>query len=187
MTVTSISGKTIGTTANSSCLTINLWTSAGSDFNARTGSLGLQNNTFDIWGVQVEAGSTASDFKTATGTKQGELAACQRYYIRYTSDASNNLQSFGFGTARATTFAMQTLSLPVEMRIAPTAIEFGASLELWDGNTAATAATTLTLDAVSSKYVRYTTNVASGLTQYRPYTLRAATSSSAYLGFTAEL
>lgn len=80
VTVPSISGKTIGTTANTSDLTVALWVSAGTTFNSRTGSIGIQNNTFDIWGVQVEAGSSATDFQTATGNYQGELAACQRYY-----------------------------------------------------------------------------------------------------------
>jgi hypothetical protein len=80
VSVPSISGKTIGTTANTSSLAVNFWLSAGSDFNARASSIGLQNNTFQIWGVQVEAGSTATAFQTATGTFEGELAACQRYF-----------------------------------------------------------------------------------------------------------
>jgi hypothetical protein len=145
------------------------------------------NDYFEVTGLQIEIGSAATSFARNGSTRQGELAACQRYYVRYSSDASNPLQSYGFGVARATTFALQTLSLPVEMRIAPTAIEYGGNLELWDGVNAATATTTLALDAVSSKYVRYTSNTASGLTQYRPYTLRAANTASAYVGFTAEL
>ena len=78
-TVPSISGKTLGT-ANDDNLALNLWISAGSDFNSRTGSLGIQTTTIDFWGVQMESGSTATAFQTATGTIQGELAACSRYY-----------------------------------------------------------------------------------------------------------
>jgi len=78
--VPSISGKTIGT-ANDSNLTLGIYVSAGTNFNARTGSLGIQSNTFDIWGVQVEYGSKATPFQTASGgSPQAELAMCQRYY-----------------------------------------------------------------------------------------------------------
>jgi len=90
ISVPSISGKTVGTTDNTSALYLLLWVSAGSDFNSRTGSLGIQTNTFEFWGVQVELGTTATTFTTATGTIQGELAACQRYFER-TSVGSNAL------------------------------------------------------------------------------------------------
>jgi hypothetical protein len=76
--IPSISGKTVGTTANTSSLAFVFWTSAGSDYNSRTGSLGLQNTTIDFWGVQVERGSYATPFeRRPIGT---ELALCQRYY-----------------------------------------------------------------------------------------------------------
>jgi len=66
ITLPSISGKTIGTGSNLTFI-IDMPTT------------GAQTN--DVWGVQVEAGSVATAFQTATGTIQGELAACQRYYI----------------------------------------------------------------------------------------------------------
>lgn len=77
ITIPSISGKTIGTTANTSSLAINFWFDAGSDFNSRTNTLGQQSGTFDIAQVQVEEGPVATDFeRRPPGT---ELALCQRY------------------------------------------------------------------------------------------------------------
>jgi hypothetical protein len=66
LTVPSVSGKTIG---NSSFLEIYI-----------RGGLTANGSTYDIWGVQVEAGSVATAFETATGTIGGELALCQRYF-----------------------------------------------------------------------------------------------------------
>jgi len=115
--VPSISGKTIGTTANSSYLGIRFWVSAGTSSNAQTGSLGIQSNTFDMWGIQVEQGSTMTAFQTATGNIPGELAACQRYYWR---DIAGNIYSaFGVGTMYSTTACFATFPLPVTMRVAP--------------------------------------------------------------------
>jgi len=118
-TVPSISGKTIGTAGDSN-LQFLLWISAGSDFNARTGSIGLQNNTFQFWGVQLENAQTASNFQTATGTKQGELAACQRYYFRISGNTGDRL---AIGNNSGTTNSEVTTFFPVQMRVAPTALE----------------------------------------------------------------
>jgi hypothetical protein len=77
--VPSVSGKTIGT---GSYIELNLWTVSGSTYATRSGSVGNQTATIDFWGVQVEQGSTATAFQTATGIIQGELAACYRYFQR---------------------------------------------------------------------------------------------------------
>ena len=118
LAIPSISGKTIGTTTPGG-LFLQMWGSAGSSFNSRTGSLGIQSNTFDIWGVQVEASSTASDFQTATGTLQGELAACQRYFYQV-PDGLNEIIGLGFNYS--TTEADMVLQLPVTMRTTPTLV-----------------------------------------------------------------
>jgi hypothetical protein len=115
--VPSISGKTLGTTANTSKLDVRLWVSAGSDFNARTGTLGIQSNTFEIWGLQAEAGSIATPFQTATGTLQGELALCQRYLPAVIADAYEVL-----GFAYSTTGSQYYLKLPTTARVKPTGI-----------------------------------------------------------------
>jgi hypothetical protein len=85
VSIPSISGKTLGTTANTSILGLTLYVSAGSDFNTLASSIGLQNATFQIWGVQAEAGSNVTAFQTCAGTIGGELALCQRYYERRTA------------------------------------------------------------------------------------------------------
>jgi len=77
--VPSISGKTIGTSSN---LALEIGVSA------TTG-----NVVFDLWGVQVEAANTATAFQTATGTLQGELAACQRYYQIITAGTTTGINS----------------------------------------------------------------------------------------------
>ena len=105
--VPSISGKTIGT---SSSFDNYLMVSDGA------GTQGIQNNTFQIWGVQIENGSTATAFQTATGTLQGELAACQRYYWNLAGDN----QYVGIGYNQSATEMNVGIVNPVAMRTVPT-------------------------------------------------------------------
>lgn len=111
--VPSISGKTVGTADS---LTLGLWTSAGTTFATRASSIGIQTATIGVWGVQVESGSTKTPFQTATGTIQGESAACQRYFNRFTSGPIT------LGNYFSNTRVLTPVPLPVSMRIAPTGI-----------------------------------------------------------------
>jgi hypothetical protein len=149
VTVPSISGKTLGTD-NNNWLSLNLWVSAGSTYNSRTGSLGLQSATFDIWGVQLEAGSTATEFQTATGIIQGELAACQRYYTKTYAQGtapatatSTNIMASILPTSGTGSFFL-SVRFPVTMRGTPTITAYdsaGASGKVYKGADGKTAVT----------------------------------------------
>jgi hypothetical protein len=156
LTVPSISGKTIGTTANTSFIELNLWTSAGTDFNARTGSLGIQSTTIDFWGVQVEKGTTATPFEyRPIGT---ELALCQRYYV------SESCRINGYTDQAGTPGTVRYFSvwLPVTMREAPTSGNIS-------GTTAAGAATvysTPTARQISFSRTVGSSSIGTDLTSY---------------------
>jgi hypothetical protein len=79
--VPSISGKTIGT-SNNDCVRVLFWTSAGSDYNARTNSLGLQTIGVDLWGVHIKVGThtTAATDLYKQPEFGSELARCRRYF-----------------------------------------------------------------------------------------------------------
>ena len=81
MNVPSITGKTLGTN-NNDWLGVFIWTSAGSNNNASTNSLGLQTIGVDLWGIHIRQGTwtaaATADYRPRDpGT---ELALCQRYY-----------------------------------------------------------------------------------------------------------
>ena len=190
VSIPSISGKTLGTDGNDNFHFI-LWTSAGSDLNTRAASLGIQTATISFWGVQLEAGSVATAFQTATGSVQGELAACQRYYWRTTS--GGGYVRLPMGSAQSTTQVNIPLINPVTMRTTPTTLDYstlgGTGLVVTDFITNTTPST-FVLDSTyaSSPVISYlTATVASGLTAFRPYTIGFNASTTGYIGISAEL
>jgi hypothetical protein len=141
---------------------------------------------FEVTGVQLEAGSVATPFRRNANSIQGELAACQRYYYRITADAAQTSNFFGYGHAVSTTSAIIALKNPVDMRVAPTALEVG-SLVLSDV-TANYLITSISLASTMSNThtAVFSSNVASGLTQFRPFFLRANGATN-FIGLSAEL
>ena len=187
--VPSVSGKTIGA---QSVLQLKLGVSAGSDNAAEFAATGIQNNTFQFWGIQMESGSTASPFQTATGTIQGELAACQRYYYRANFDGSAAYAYFGQGGGFSTTVARILMPFPVTMRKNPTTLDTSAfanfRLQSFDEAVSATpTAFTANTNFTFSQNGVIDVTVASGLTAKTLYVLRGENTTAANIGWSAEL
>lgn len=138
----------------------------------------------EITGIQLEAGSVATPFNRNAGTLQGELAACQRYYWRAT--AGSIYQYFASGFAKSSTAATFTVINPVFMRVAPTSIDT-SSLAVLNGSGSAISATSATLTYAGSQASGIDIGVASGLTAGQGSHITASNSTSAYIGFSAEL
>jgi len=173
-TIPSVAGKTI---ASNGYLEMNFFLSPNTV------------QTVDFWGVQLEAGSVATAFQTATGTIQGELAACQRYYVRFTCEPGAPFAVFApAGLVNLTTSAICWTHLPVELRVYPISIEYGGSLLIETSGGASVAVTNvLSQDRTNKKIVSNTYQVSSGLTTGNFAAVRANNSSTAYLGISAEL
>jgi hypothetical protein len=91
--------------------------------NAKTVRVGVvststfANTEFVIWAnAKLEIGSVATAFQTATGTIQGELAACQRYYYQVGGAIGVNPATGHYYSA---TNAYLTTPFPVTMRTSP--------------------------------------------------------------------
>jgi hypothetical protein len=154
-------------------------------FSNPTGTAGA-NDWFEITGIQVDVGSTALPIRRSGGTIQGELAACQRYYQRFTGGSSYSF--YAYGTAGSTTLAYYLVNLKQTMRVKPTAIEYSnvATQDLVGANIAFSS---LVIDnnANGPDFVLLQGNVSSGLTQYRTYSINNNNNTAGYLALSSEL
>jgi hypothetical protein len=131
----------------------------------------------------MEASNTATAFQTATGTIQGELAACQRYYVRF--DGASYAVS-GYGTFTSATNAVIMTPLPTTMRVTPTAVDY-SSVSVFEYSAAFTpSAITIDTSYANPKVVAVNATV-SGATAGRTGFFRTSGSTAYYIGYTAEL
>ena len=171
VTLPSITGKTIG---------------AGS-YLAVSFNGGSTAITLDLWGVQLEAGSVATAFQTATGTLSGELQACQRYYTRLTGGQAYSIYGIGFGRASGAT-ADVLVTLPVTMRAIPTVLEY-ANIQLSVPGSAGVTIGGITTPSSSDENSQYigALAISATVTAAKPYFIGNANNAAGYLAFGAEL
>jgi hypothetical protein len=182
--IPSISGKTIGTD-NNSTLSMRLFLSAGASVTEGQ-SIGYQNVTIDTWGHQWESSSVATAFQTATGTIQGELAACQRYYYRITG--TNNFSNICPAYSDASNNAVTQLTVPVELRVAPTSVDF-SNIRVTNFSFGAAVTSASVSSAFNGKNnVAINLGVAgTPLTGASPFNISCNNNAAGYLGVSAEL
>ena len=164
--ISSITGKTIGTGQ------------VGIEF--YIGGTSNTTQTYDIWGVQLEAGSVATAFNTATGTIQGELAACQRYYFRTQTGTGNPYMGVTVAGGATTTYA--NVIMKQTMRTSPTSVDYSGLM--WQAISSSGNITNATISNATPENVVLnctTTGATAAVMNYL-----AGQSNTAYVGFSAE-
>lgn len=168
--------------------TAGAWTAG--DYRSVTGATSLvatNGATFYITGVQLEKGSTATSFDYRPyGT---EFALCQRYYQQ---TGKNTLYSnFGVGFNEGSNTQYTAFPLKQTMRTTPTLTTSGtaSNYEILRaaGSTVLSSVPVLDTLNLTTETVFITSTTSGGLTAGQGSMLRAASNTSAFLGFSAEL
>lgn len=145
---------------------------------------------FEVTGVQVEIGGTATDYRPNGNTYQAELAACQRYYTRLNADT--NYSYFAIGSAQNTNTLFVSTSLPVPLRVTPASIDLPALTNFFCEQSASVSVTSLTAVTLGSggpskNTLMLQVDKTGGFTSGSFYRFLANNSTSAYIGVSAEL
>jgi hypothetical protein len=177
-----------GTTYTSGTLNTS-WASATSANRAvgQTNLASATNNYWQVTGVQLEVGDTATPFEFKPFAQ--DLEECLRYYWR--SESGSNQQKFAQGPAYASQYGItNAINLLTPMRIIPHTLDYGGSIWL-QRDAGAGGGGVVSISIASSysntKQVSLNYEVSGGLTQGTYYELKANSSSSAYIGLSAEL
>lgn len=117
--IQSSAGKTFGTTVGTDYTGIEFWLSDGaSSFTNRSGGIGQQSGTIQLWGIQVEIGSQATPLEKID--PRFDLANCQRFF--YAMSPPGGMGAGWGGVMPASGNNLEsTFTFPVTMRATPTA------------------------------------------------------------------
>jgi hypothetical protein len=146
------------------------------------------NQTFDIsiTGIQLEEGPVPTSFRRNQENIQAELAACQRYYYQ---SGGATYSSFALLQAPTTSVLAGAIRLPVTMRTMPSSVSWTGTTSnyvLYTGS--GTISGGPSIDANRSDANNIWMNWSgSSFTTGSFYFLGANNTTSAYLGFSAEL
>jgi len=193
-----VAGDTTGTWATDNSTGINLvfglgvgstysgtaGTWAGTNYNSATGAVsvvGTNGATFYITGVQLEVGTTATNFEVRDYGR--ELALCQRYYWQLdTNTHPSSLFNGDFSTGNA---AISIFTNPVYMRTGPTVVM--PANNTFTFNPASVTATTITGYSAGNQGGRLVWNTSGSPTAGNAYHIDTTGTASTYLTFSAEL
>ena len=195
-------GDTSGTITNNNAsgMTFYFWLGAGSDFTSGTlatswgtqtnanravGQANIADNTandFFITGVQLEAGTSATDFEFLP--YDVSLARCFRYYQKLLADSGYT--AFGSATIYSASLALTLITYKQQMRSSPT-IAYSGTIMIQQGSTnkAVTSLTSL-YAGKSSLYIECNAS-AGGMTIGYGAIVQANSDANAYFELSSEL
>jgi len=142
------------------------------------------NDYYEITGVQLEIGSVATAFSRTGGTIAGELVACQRYYWRM--GGKNAYEPLAEGNTTGTTAGYAAVKSPVTMRIVPSSIDY-STLGAAPLGSAPVAIATATIAGCNNDLLLISFTGTGFAVLNTAIYVTANNSTSAYLGFNAEL
>ena len=197
-------GDTTGafTNDNNNSLSLNFWLGAGTDFTSGTlqttwastvntnrtvGQVNIADNTANDWyitGVQLEAGTSATDFEFLP--IDVDLARCQRYYQKlssaHTYGSPTGFMLIGYNS----TTAYGVINFLITMRNSPS-ISYSGNLRLADQVNFGGALTNIVFNYISNITAEIVGTVSSGITTNRLYQVQNNNDVTASLNLSSEL